>query len=192
MHRWKEFRTFYIEAVEKLAKAELDVILKQERPDISPDSYHAKFDREKGALLQAKILFDPQIVGEVASGLFSHIWIFGENTSQQPFYTSDNPIAKYAHGRTVGIISPGIEIAFPLTSNKILVMLERSHFKEFEVSEGKIIPYDITKVNYYNRLQVIDSYRHIYCSTDNFTLAQEICEREPEICNPERDRIKIN
>jgi hypothetical protein len=187
--RTREARNFQIEMVEKLSKALLDFAIQQERPDISPEDYQIKFDPKMASLLQAKQIFDLERIVSFAGELYKHIWLIGKNKTKQPFYTSDNPVVKYAHKRTLGIASEGIELAFPLTPEWVLILRERSFFREFESLDCRVIPLSDGNVTYYNSLQVIDSYRQLYCSTNNFNLAKEMCDENPEICNLDRVRI---
>ena len=157
MLRTREARNFQIEAVEKLSKSFLDFAVQQARPDISPKDYQIEYDPKKTPLLQASQIFDLETVGTFAEVLYNHIWLIGKNGTKQPFYTSDNPVVKNAHKRAIGIASEGVEIAFPLTPNLILILRERSFFKKLKGLDSTVIPLSEDNVTYYNSLQVIDS-----------------------------------
>ena len=155
--RTKEFRALSVETVEKLAEADMSILLQQMGIDVPPESFEATFDREKASMLQASRLFDLPTMAEAACGLGSHIWVFGENTTGQPFYTSDNPIASRPHSGIHGILARGIELAFPLSSNRILVMFDRRSFKEKESLEMTTSNFSEEEAEDYNTLQVKSS-----------------------------------
>lgn len=128
--------------------------------------------------------------------LKDHIWLVFKNETTQPFYTSDNPIVKKAHiidkfFSNEGYASPGIEIAFPISSKFILVLCEREYFKERENLENKKISLsDINFVNYYNSLQVIKSYRQVYAITKSFEIVEELLLKMPNSFNIDRKRVE--
>jgi len=47
-------------------------------------------------------------------------------------------------------------------------------------------------VIHYNSLQIINSYRFVYSSENEFSMAKEIVNEEPEIGNPFRSRIGVH
>ena len=83
------------------------------------------------------MMFDREFVDGLTKILYGHIVVVGKNNGEHSLYTSDNPMVRQPH-RThpflgnAGIGSPGIEIAMPLSSNHILIFMERTHFAEWE------------------------------------------------------------
>ena len=64
----------------------------------------------------------------------------------------------------VGIASPGIETAFPLSSSRLLTLADRGVYGFHESSfDGKIRELEADNITYYNSLQILDSERQIYC-----------------------------
>lgn len=146
-------------------------------------------------VLQARSFFDEDHIVEMAAILNRHIWFIGINKTIQPFYTSDHPFVKKANrhhpGRSfTGLRSPGIEIAFPLDSRHLLVMLERTHFRSMEKFDGLARPMDPFGVCHFNELQVLKCHRQVYCQEDKFEQAMGVCIRYPEACAVDRTRVQ--
>jgi hypothetical protein len=45
-------------------------------------------------------------------------------------------------------------------------------------------------VHDYNRKQIEQSHRQVFCTYDRFELAKEFCQQHPDICNPKQNRIR--
>lgn len=155
-------------------------------------NYSVSFDEEALPFYHAWFMLDPTTRKKLGGVLYHHIWTVKINRTEQPFYTSDTPIVKFLHsqepGQSFGIGSPGIEINFPLTRNYVLSMYDRSVFHQLEFLDCKHRVLEPENVTHYNSLQVQQSYRHIFCPTDAFDLARQICEKEPNVYNPDRKR----
>jgi hypothetical protein len=146
------------------------------------------------SLIHAVVLFHPLIRQVLVPVLFNHIWLVGRNDTSKPLYTSDSPVVRKAHkhDRFVsygGLGSEGIEVAFPLTPKHVLVLCDRASFTRAEQLDGSTMQLDTEHVAYYNRQQVAQSYRQVYCSADDFNLAERICDEHPDVCAPDRPRI---
>jgi uncharacterized protein DUF4238 len=118
------------------------------------------------------LMLDNKFVHELTGLLYNHIMVIGQNRSTHKFYTSDNPMVRQAHRRhpvlrNVGIGSPGIEIAMPLTSDYILIFMESSHFAPLRKSDRKVVDLVEGNVEYYNSLQVRGCDRQVYCENDD-------------------------
>ena len=83
----------------------------------------------------------------------------------------------------MGWDSYGVEITFPLTPRLILILCERTAFPCLAQLDEHIVPLTLDQVAYYNSLQVILSYRSVYCPVGEFLLAAEICNEHPEVCS---------
>jgi hypothetical protein len=142
------------------------------------------------------ILLGEEMRDTLAEILENHIWILIENNTNQPFFTSDNPIAKIAnikedHISYDGYASEGIEIIFPLNSKYLLVLCEREYFKNLEkIENSKLIITDIENINYYNSLEIIRSYRQVFSCEDSFKIIPELKKVNPESFKMNRKRIK--
>lgn len=145
-----------------------------------------------------RTLTNSQDLLKMMVALCNHIWIIGHNRTDIPFYTSDNPIVKHAHISNSymsygGIASKGIEIAYPLTPELILIMLEREYHKCLETYENNVMPLDdVEAIDYYNSLQMYQSYRQVFCNKDCFNFAKEYCKKYPQCTDINRPRIMLN
>ncbi len=92
----------------------------------------------------------------------------------------------------VGIASPGIEIAFPLSSSRLLTLADRDVYGFHESSnDGKIRELEADNVTYYNSLQVLDSERQIYCEQPNFDLVEGMIKKNPDLSRMDREHVDI-
>ena len=158
-----------------------------------PEAY-AEYDERRASLDHAQMMFDPNLLSQLINIIANHVWIFGENFTSHDLYTSDTPVVMRSHSphphMGIGIGSYGIEIAFPLTPRYILSIYDRKAFPKFERIEERTIPLISGHVEYYNSLQVLQSYRSIYSRSGDFLSAVEICAEHPEVCTPDRIRIQ--
>lgn len=185
-------RNLIIEHIQKVG----DTLLSK-TPDYSPDDFEVVVDKEWVSLFQSGFMLSPETREVFMNALLGHIWFIGINDTGQPFYTSDSPVVRRAHYRDpfrsyAGLASEGIEIVLPLTPWHNLVLCERTAFKQYKGLDCKTLDLNLDNVKYYNSLQVDQSYRQIYCSSNDFELALKICEERPEICSSDRDRVEIN
>lgn len=205
IHRTKEHREFLLESYEKVPKAHMDKVLKLLKvhrglPDeITLDNYDFGLNKELITVEHAKHIFDPNNLNGFVNVLSNYVWVLGVNTTSKPFYTSDNPVVLRSNVKNPffgsGYFSYGAEISFPLSSKVMLTLFESNYFKtERDTSiDGKAIKIDDDKlVSSYNSLQVLQSYRQVYCRDGDFSFAEEVCKKYPEVCSEKRERIKIN
>lgn len=136
-----------------------------------------------------QIVFDTEFKNSLQYILNGHIWIMFKNLGPTSYYTSDHPVVKRPHINRPhrgdsGYRSKGIEIAMPLSSTHLLVMFERTYFKELEYRENSILVHrDLEDIESYNSMQVSQSFRGIYCSSCEFTLAKTMVKEYPELKN---------
>lgn len=202
--RWymAEFLTMQILRTPEARKDNIDMqksLLKElakRYPDLNAEELYVEFDERYASLEHAQIMFNPEIQLALSQTLVNHIWLIGDNTTTQHFYTSDTPVVKRPHVQQplygVGFGSFGVEIAFPLTPRYMLIMCERSAFLPLTSLDEQIISLSSDHVTYYNSLQVLQSYRSVYCPLGEFLLAAEICNLHPEVCTAERVRVVIS
>jgi hypothetical protein len=132
-----------------------------------------------------------QIVDKIADILLEKRWMLLRNLTEENFWTSDHPLVRYNDldypewASSVGLTVDGVRIYFPLTPNLMLVMADPAYFwKEpthSDINEAK-------NVLFYNELQIRQSNRQVYASTDNFGLARDTVSRIPETKDPTRER----
>jgi hypothetical protein len=195
--RTKLERDRILETNEKLMQAIADMLVRKNFPDLPEDHFpRIEYNQEVLPIIQAQHIFDEDLIVEFASMINRHIWFIGINKTIQPYYTSDHPVVQKANvqisGRSFnGLRSPGIEIAFPLSSRHILVLLERSYFQRMAWADGKVMKMDPIGVDYFNSLQVQKSHRQVFCEVNEFEQALGVCRRYPEVCSPDRPKMRV-
>jgi len=142
-------------------------------------------------------LADPKSAQPIYECLSKDIWAVGVNVSEQPLYTSDNPVVKQAHldesrESFSGWCSPGIEIAYPLTSRYVLILWDGNVYDKLRNRDGRLFALTSDNVTYLNSLQVMQSYRQVYCSAPTFDLVEQVCIEHPNLCSPDRYKIQVN
>lgn len=147
------------------------------------------YDERYASLDHARLIFHPDFQKRLSLALARHGWLFGENVTSIPFYTSDTPVTKRGYftdpGEGVGWDAYGVEVTFPLTPRWILILLDRAAFPRMAQLDGQVVPITAELVAEYNSLQVILSQRAVFCSRGAFLPAVELCSEYPEICSRE-------
>jgi hypothetical protein len=198
MFRTREYRNTLVEGMEKTGRALLNMAAKMKFPEEARDlDVEVKYDKKNASELHTQSLFDREFLTVVSEALYRHIWMVGINETAQPLYTSDHPVVKRAHvthpvRSFSGVASKGIEIAYPLSTTRLLLMYERTYFEKHKGMNCKTISLTDDNVTYYNSLQVYQSYRQVYCPANSFALAEQICRESPDVCSPGRDRIQVH
>jgi len=129
------------------------------------------------------------IIDPMANELLGRFeWNLRVNTTQKLFYTSDNPVVVNADCRedfidNIRLDRPGRCVYIPLSPQYILVLKDRKIYAP--LSPGKIILEEngLKEVLYFNTLQVTQSSRWIYSSTNDFELAYNLIKKHPKVIN---------
>jgi hypothetical protein len=154
------------------------------------------FSKEALPYITANSLLSDKMTVALTETFFNHIWIFQQNKTTIPFYTSDHPLALKPglsgtwHSGS-GVASRGIQIIYPISSSVVLHILEREHWKRFEAYEGGLSPVEYTEdhVKHDNSGQVAHSTRWVYCRDNDFDFADHMCNLYPESRDSDRQRI---
>ena len=153
---------------------------------IIPKEVKAKFDENSLKIFQIKMLLNA--VPKFAIILSKKKWVIRENKTKTILWTSDNPIALHNDLRNIGnmgILSPGIEIHFPLTPNLILLSYDPS------ISGITTEPIDNEHVRRHNCYQVESSVRYLFSKNNDFQDAINYLNKYPELRDPKRSRGKF-
>jgi hypothetical protein len=162
-------------------------------PELPKGSVKIEFNEKFASFLQGRYIFDPEAQKEWVLGLGNMIWMIGLNETRRPLYTSDNPVVKINHIKEVGSrgwLSQGVEIRFPLSPDRILLMCESSCFQQLLQYDRQVVSISEQFVEDSNRRQIVGSHRQVFSKTDDFTQVEKVCDERPEICQP-RDRVEI-
>lgn len=129
-------------------------------------------------------------VPRIASLLYTKTWVIRKNDTDVPLWTSDNPIALHNDLNlglmgSMGILSPGIEIHFPLTPSLILL--------SYDPRTSKITnePMDKEHVRRHNCYQIWSSVQYLFSKTNDFSDAIEYLPKFPDLRKPDRPRGQV-
>lgn len=197
--RTREARIQHIEMHTKVIEMRFRAFLEANHSDLAGADLQIEANKEIEPALHAMVLLNPDLMEQMAWILFRHIWVLAPNPTGAPLMTSDHPVVKQPHEKhplfsTNGYGSVGIEIAFPLAPDLLLLLYDRVRFGEhLEAADGKVVgPLAEANVLFYNSLQVRDSARFLYSAFENFEVAKEMCVAHPELTDPDRDRIVVD
>jgi hypothetical protein len=162
------------------------------------DEVILEMTKEQSQLLHIAAITDNEVVQLLAYILCNYIWVIGVNNSDIPLYTSDNPVVISPQEITETssfeqlLVKVGTEVAYPVNSNLILLLFERTHYKNMLSLENRFHELNEDVVKEYNALQVTQSYNQVFCIDDNFDLAREVCKTNPQIADKGRIRITLD
>jgi hypothetical protein len=157
-----------------------------------PDGLTIKFtDPEYVKFLHVDMLWpNLEIFFDLGKYFFNKHWAVLINKTEVPLWTSDNPISFYnVYGPegNLGIMSPGVEIRFPLSSNLLLFSFDP--FTNIPLTNRTRM--STSMVNFANLLQVRSSTRFVYSATNDFKSARNYLTNNPRFRNPKRSRWKV-
>jgi len=193
--RTKEYREFFSSLAKLQIRALAEKHIKFKFPGEIKDNFEVHVDEP---LAHAKQILNVNRAKKSAANFRNRYWIVVENTSVFPLYTSDQPVAKVAHKKlpnlsNSGLLSEGVEIVFPISSRYILITLEKTYFSKYSHLHRKKISINSTEhIEFYNWIQIKDSYRQIYCEQDTFDLVSKSIDTAPSFFNIERPRALLN
>jgi hypothetical protein len=111
-------------------------------------------------------------------------------------YTSDQPVVRFAHLddpnlSNEGFASPGIEVAFPLGPDHLLIMRDVLAPGADRANDGSVEDLNEERVEFYNRMQVEQSRRQIYCRDGAFDMPADMCAADPELIAPSSQKVSV-
>lgn len=191
--RTKEFRENVIELYERLPMLLMKKMVKTKEEKEALDTFELKVkNKNHKKLIHAQFLMNMDYVTDFAEKLSKKIWMIGYNQTGIPFLISDNPIVRYGHKGAHGFNSKGIEILFPLNRNLILILKDPETFWYEKELDNHFLKLDNEDVNFYNSLQVQQSYRCIFDKTGDFSLVEKIMKSNPDLSNINRKRFLMS
>jgi hypothetical protein len=154
----------------------------QLKPEYVP-VYHARLILQSG-------------IETVGRSFFEFTWSVGVNRTRRPLYTSDQPVVRFSHlGDSElsheGFASLGIEVAFPLGPEHLLLMRDVQAPGGDRLNDGSVEELTEERVAFYNGLQVEQSRRQIYCRDDAFEQAVDMCAGDPELSAPSGQKVSV-
>lgn len=112
------------------------------------------------------------------------------NRTNKPFWTSDNPVSLYNPHKhnidgTMGLLSPGIQVHFPLNPSLALAICDPQEYAQ-NADEAEA---NSLNVEFNNSGQVIFSRQFLFSTNDDFDLAQQMIHKNPNLGDPNRSRV---
>jgi hypothetical protein len=195
--RTKETRTVLIELFEKLHTEMFRASLENTDTELKDVDFEAKLKKEVENQFHATTILDPEMFITISTILKGHLWIILKNAMGKVLYTSDNPVVRHGNIKHPvlsfsGLASKGIEIAFPLSPEYLLLLAESEVFATVKNKNGKVLMMtDKENVTFYNSLQLLQSYRYIFAPEPDFDLADSMCNDNPNLRNVNKSRVKV-
>ena len=122
-------------------------------------------------------------------------WILLVNNTELPFWTSDHPFTRYnpvdpphSYMGNLGLLCRGIQIFFPLTPRLSLQLCDPVAYYHFP----NLMEAEFGNAVFQNELQVDGSFRYLFSTTDDFSLAKRRIEEYPELGSTDRQRIQLD
>lgn len=147
------------------------------------------FDENKARAMSLKMLEE---AGQHAKHFLEKDWALMVAPSASPFWTSDNPIVignVFPYGER-GLAAPGVELCWPLGSHTLLAFRCPTIANKAELvskayadrlRSGLTATCSVENVDYYNSLQIFQSSRFLYASTNEFKLARRAIKEYPDV-----------
>lgn len=110
-----------------------------------------------------------------SKSIFNKVWCIGKSNCESLFYSSDNPVVLQnssvhsEHRGVLGLDSHGVEIYLPLNSKLILCFFCEKLLNNFS-GKTPIIEYNFENILNVNALQVFQSSRYVFSSTNDFSM----------------------
>ena len=70
-------------------------------------------------------------------------------------------------------------------------MLDPVMYRQAESIHGTISEMSADDVARFNARQVRQSTQYVFCRDDDFELVRQICDENPDICDPDRQRVDL-
>ena len=184
--RTKTFRDTLSDTMQKMYQTLAYKMQMHEENALPKDAFKVEVNKDFVKLQHSNMILDEEVAVQMAETLNNHIWVMYVNKTDCSFYTSDNPVANIPHKfdkyRSYGgLKSEGIEIVFPITPKLMLAMYDRKRYDKVFSDRQFAILSTIEEVEYYNRVQVINSNRCVFSGQSNFGLAEKLCKEHPKL-----------
>lgn len=180
---------------------EMDDCLKKALEDMgaSKDTIN-KFLIPKSQLsyVHGQMIMDDDMITCISNCFSSLTWILYVNKSEKLFFTSDNPIGRESHMQHPylsmnGLLSPGIEVYFPLSPNLMLLMFDGNFHTNLRAYDRRIIELKgIEFVDFYNTKCILESENCVFSKENDFSIISEMLESDPNILEQPKILMRWN
>lgn len=131
------------------------------------------------------LLTDNNLQKDIFNKLLNdYYWIFGKNSTDKLFYTSDHPFVQRYTIHQLHLINDrdtsdftllSDELSFPITPKLNVTLYKKNKiFKKLKKYNGKVLDVSLDNVDWYNEMQVMKSYRQVYSQNNDFSFIKEL------------------
>lgn len=144
-------------------------------------------DKKQLSYIHGKMICNNEEIQKLSRSFFSLTWILRINTTDNVFFTSDNPIGTIPHIKhpfmaMSGLNSRGVEVYFPIAPDLILVMYDGEYHKEVQPFDRRMIEMDaVSDVTYYNKWITLESERCVFSADSNFSVMEELLNKDETV-----------
>jgi Protein of unknown function (DUF4238) len=145
-------------------KMVIDQIVKKLSNNRNREYINNMFPTDTESIKQFRISFFLSNVPEFANILSDRVWLVRQNDTDMLLWTSDHPVTLHNSEPGVpfygnlGLVSPGLEISFPLTPRLRLY----SYDPPMHRTRGNPLKIDREVVKFYNTLQIMKSTQYLF------------------------------
>lgn len=146
--------------------------------------------------IHGQMILNMKEIEELAESFFTLTWILYINRTEQPFFTSDSPIGTEAHVSDPivsmsGLQCKGVEAFFPLSPKLMLLMFDGDYHEFCQGYDRRIFELDNSEVvKYCNSRCMLFSERCVFSNNSDFSISEEMLEKNPNIFNQPHTVIK--
>lgn len=164
----------------ELLKREVN-ISPEEAKKIIEESYDENLTKDVHRMMLSK-----ESISQFVEPISKMIWILYLNQTEIPFWISDHPVNRYNHFDlspygNMGLLSPGINIYFPITPKISLFLADPKVFDKHLSDNTTDILSDVENIIFQNHLQAIHSYKHVLSNNEDFSLLKEMVKDNPQL-----------
>lgn len=157
------------------------------------DSFIAEINEINDEQLFIEMILDSEQLHVFCSNDWNW-FIYENNNSMHPFYTSDNPVNSVNNDILMsdGMYQSVISKFFPLSPRFGIFIVRKNESLERVMTDcpNKIKKINISNINYFNSLQISQSKTYIFSQTKNFHLVKKMLIKNPR-CLENKSTIKI-
>lgn len=173
--RTRKFRDILMQASERT----LEVVDEEEGSESARQAVEAGTTERGAKEWQAKLMANA--LEGFADILYRMDWFLFVNKTEYPLWTSDHPIAVFnpinpEPDPEKGIERLGSKVHVPLSKDIVLALYDPRKY----IVDGPEELKEKDHVDFQNKLQVEHSHRQVYSSVEDFELARDVIEENPE------------
>jgi len=191
--RTMSVREELLEMQSKIGQMLVDDLVSRNEPDMQ-GKMRFVLDRELASTIHNDFFFNELTVKNLAEHLYyRHVWLFAHNNTPRLLYTADTAMAHVSCSQIKSFLQPECatllgELVFPISPRHVVRLLRRDLFPNHQPFHRLQMELSEDHVCRLNESIVRNSRRQVFAQDDRFELAEEVCKKHPECCDPNRER----